>query len=188
MELNNKYYILRHGEAMSNVKNIVSSWPEKLINPLTAKGRRQIKEAAQRLKGKHIDSIFASDLLRAKQTAEIVGQKLKIKPKFDKKLREVGFGDLNSRPAEELLYLSFEKERLKHSFQKSETYENVLKRVNSFLKNIEKKYKDKNILIISHQCPLWILENKVKGFSLAQGLKKNPDEKRIGRGELRELN
>lgn len=119
MELNNKYYILRHGEAMSNVKNIVSSWPEKLINPLTAKGKKQIKKAAQRLKGKHIDSIFASDLLRAKQTAEIVRQKLKIKPKFNKKLREVGFGDLNSRPTEELLYLSFEKKDLIIVFKKA---------------------------------------------------------------------
>ena len=28
MKLNNKYYLLRHGEAKSNVKNVVSCWPE----------------------------------------------------------------------------------------------------------------------------------------------------------------
>jgi len=194
MRLNNKYYILRHGEAISNVESIVSSWPEKFNNHLTIRGREQIKEAVKKLKrltdekDKNIDLIFSSDLLRTKQTAKIVGQSLKVKPRFDKRLREIGFGDLNGKSTEELLYLSFEKERLKHSFKKGETYENVLKRVYSFLKNIEKKYKDKNILIISHQCPLWILENKVNGLSLQEGLKKDPEEKRIGRGELRELN
>ncbi len=188
MKLNNKYYILRHGEAVSNLKGIVSSWPEKFKNPLTQKGREQIKEAAKKLKAKHIDLIFSSDLLRTKQTAQMVGKALKIKPKFDKRLREVGFGMVNGRPAEELLYLSFEKDRLRHSFKRSETYESVLKRVANFLKDIETKCKGKNILIISHQCPLWILENDVKGFSLEDGLKMNSEEKRIGKGEIRKIN
>jgi len=72
--------------------------------------------------------------------------------------------------------------------QKSETYEAVLKRVYGFLKAIDKQYKGKTILLVSHQCPLWILENKVNGFSLAEGLKKTPKEKRIDKGELRKLN
>ena len=188
MKLNNKYYILRHGEAISNVKQIISSWPEKFKNPLTDKGRTQIKEAAKKLQNKNIDFIFASDLLRTKQTAEIVGKALKAKPEFDKKLREVGFGGLNGRPAEELLYLSFEKERLQNSFKKSETYENVLERVYDFLKEIDKKYKNKNILLVSHQAPLWVLANKVKGFSLEEGLKRNPKHTRIDKGEIRKLN
>ena len=194
MQLNNKYYILRHGEAISNVKGIVSSWPEKFNNHLTLYGKEQIKKSAEKLKNltvkadKKLDLIFSSDLLRAKQTAEIVSQRLKLKPKFDKRLREVGFGDLNGRPAEELLYLRFEEKRINHSFQKGESYESVLKRVFNFFKNTEKKYKGKSILIISHQCPLWILENRVNGFSLVEGLKKNPENKKIGRGEIRELN
>ncbi|MBI3631270.1 MAG: histidine phosphatase family protein [Candidatus Staskawiczbacteria bacterium] len=194
MKLNNKYYILRHGEAISNIKGIVSSWPEKFNNHLTLRGKEQIKKSAGKLKSltakanKKLDLIFSSDLLRAKQTAEIVSQRLKLKPKFDKRLREIGFGDLNGRPAEELLYFRFEEKRINHSFQKGETYESVLKRVFNFFKNTEKKYKGKNILIISHQCPLWILENRINGFSLVEGLKKDPENKKIGRGELRELN
>lgn len=202
MKLNNKYYLLRHGEAMSNVKNIVSSWPEKFKNPLTPHGRKQIKASAEKLKNKGIDFIFASDLLRTKQTVEILAKTLnlgsefdkssttfkKLKVVLDKRLREIDFGELNSRPAEELLYLSFEKDRLKHSLKKGETYESVLKRVYSFLMDVDKKHTGKNIVIVSHQCPLWILENKVNGLSLVAGLKKNPEEKRIGRGEIRELN
>lgn len=183
MAFKNTYYLLRHGEAISNVKQIVSSWPEKFENSLTDKGRKQIKKSAKNLKNKHIGLIFASDLLRTRQTSEIVGKTLKIKPKFDKRLREVGFGNLNGRQAEELLYLSFEKERLKNSFQKGETYENVLKRVSEFLKDTEKKHKGKNILIVSHQCPLWILENHINGFSLNEGLKRIPEKTESARAK-----
>lgn len=188
MKLKNKYYILRHGEAMSNVKNIVSSWPETFKNPLSVTGRRQIKEAAKKLKDKGISLIFASDLLRTKQTAEIVAKSLKLKVKFDTRLREISFGDLNGRPAEELLYLGFETKRLKYAKRKSENYADVLKRVRSLLKEVEKKHKGKVVLLVSHQCPLWILQNDVEGYSLEKGLKRYPKEKRIGRGELRELN
>lgn len=187
-DLNNKYYILRHGEAISNVKQIVSSWPEKFKNPLTPHGKKQIKEVVKKLKAKHIDLIFASDLLRVKQTTAIVSASLKVKPKFDKRLREVSFGDINGKSAEELLYLGFEGDRINKGVKKSETYSDVLKRIFDFFNDINGKYKGRNILIVSHQCPLWILENKLDGFSLKEGLKRNPYEKRIGRGELRELN
>ena len=179
---------MRHGEALSNVRQVVSSWPEKFKNPLTSKGKKQIKKAASKLKHKNITLIFASDLLRTKQTANMVAKALKLTPKFDKRLREIGFGTINSRPAEELLYLGFEKERLKNSTKRSETYESVLKRVYGFLKETDKKYKGKTILLVSHQCPLWILENKVRGFSLSKGLKQNPEEKRIDRGEKKKHN
>ncbi|MDO8530166.1 MAG: histidine phosphatase family protein [bacterium] len=188
MKLNNKYYILRHGEAMSNIRQVVSSWPEKFKNPLTKHGKEMVMSATEILKEKKIDLIFTSPLLRTKETAQIVGKELNMRPRFDKRLREVGFGAVNGRPAEELLYLGFEKERLKKSIKRSETYKEVLERVYDFLRETDKKHKGKNILIVSHQCPLWILENKVKGFSLTEGLKRNPEEKRIGKAELRELN
>ena len=187
MKLKNHYYILRHGEALSNVKNIVSSWPEKFKNSLTKKGEKQVVHSAKKLKGKGVQMIIASDLLRTKQTAQIVAKALKLKVKFDKRLREVGFGFLNQRPAEELLYLGFEKERLKNGPRRTESYESVLLRVQSLIKELEKKYKGKTILLVSHQCPLWILENWTTGYSLEEGLTRNPEEKRIGRGELREL-
>jgi len=80
----NQYYLLRHGHSIRNLKDIADCWPEKIYSPLTAKGRGQAKRAAEKLSNKKIDLIFASDLLRTKQTAEIVGKRLKIKPRFDK--------------------------------------------------------------------------------------------------------
>ena len=195
MKLNNKYYILRHGEALSNVKDIVSSWPEKFNNHLTKKGREMIKESAQQLKntcaeqGLSINLIFTSPLLRTKQTAEIVGEALKIKPKIDKRLREVGFGKLSNGPIDTLWnFFKNEEERIKKRPPKGETYVEILDRLINFLKDTDKKYKNKNILIISHEGPLVLLEGKVMGLSLKETIKKFPSEKRIHKGEIRELN
>lgn len=189
MKLNNKYYILRHGEAISNIKEIVSSWPEKFNNPLTKRGREMIKEVAGILKGKNINLIFSSDLLRTKQTAQIVGKALEIRPKFDKRLREINFGIFNSKSIFDFNE-QFKKEegRIKDSVPKGETYTHLLERVFGFLKDIDKKYKNKNILIISHECPLFFLEGKVKGFSLKKTINNYPFGKRIHKGEVRKLN
>lgn len=192
MKLNNKYYILRHGEAKSNVENIVSCWPEKFYNPLTEKGVSQINSVAKRLKNRNINLIFASPVLRTKETAEIVGEGLGIKPKFDKRLREIGFGTFNSRPADEFInHFKNLKERIKGKTPRGENYTEVLKRVYDFLKEINAKYKGKNILIISHQAPLLLLRAKIQDASVLESIKELHEifsERRITKGELLELN
>jgi len=188
---NNKYFILRHGEALSNKKEVCSCWPEKFRNPLTLKGRRQIKEAAKRIKTKGIDFIFASDVLRTRQTAEIVGKALGIKPVYDKRLREYNVGIFNGQTIK-----SFRKflpaagmKRFRNKPPKGETYADVKKRMLDFLKEIDKRYSQKNILIISHQVPLVLLEGAVKGFSNQEIVEKyfTKEEKKIKTGELRKL-
>ena len=75
-----KIYLIRHGEADSNVENI----------PLTKKGLDEAREVANKLLNYKFEKIYSSDLLRAKQTAEIY---LELNPKIkiivDKRLREV---------------------------------------------------------------------------------------------------
>lgn len=192
MKLNNKYYILRHGEAKSNAKDIVSCWPEKFKNPLTRKGILQIKNAAKKLKNKNIDLIFASPLLRAQQTAEIAGKALRLKVKSDRRLREIGFGTFNSKSVKNFEeYFKNSQERIKKKVPGGENYEEVSKRVFSFLSETDKKYAGKNILIVSHQAPLLLLSGKVWGYSISKSIERINNifgEKRINKGELIELN
>src|SRR5947207_3255670 len=95
MKLNNTYYLVRHGQALSNVKNVISSWPETFENPLTEIGVEQAKEAASFLKDKNVDLIFSSDVLRVKQTAEIISKAIGVDIIFDERLREYNVGVLN---------------------------------------------------------------------------------------------
>ncbi len=208
MKLHNKYYILRHGEALSNSRGVMSSWPEKFKNPLTEKGSAMIKKSAEQLKnlplqaGKGIDLIFSSDLLRTKQTAEIVAKILnsrkfdkssttfkKIKVVLDKRLREINFGVLNGRPITDLnIDFSDETKRIETSMKDGETYSQVSERMWNFLQDLEEKYQGKNILIISHECPLWILESKVQGMTILEHLKIVPRDHRIHKGQVKQLN
>ena len=192
MKLNNKYYILRHGEAVSNVKDIVSCWPEKFYNPLTEKGIAKIEGVAKGLERKNIEHIFSSPLLRTSQTAEIIGNHLRLKVKKDKRLRELEFGIFNGGPEDDFIkYFKNKKERLKKSAPKGENYNGALKRVWDFFQETNKKYKNKNILIISHQAPLLLLLGKVNGQPILEsmdGIVRVTGERKIIKGQLIELN
>ena len=184
----NKYFILRHGEAYSNKKEIISCWPEKIYNPLTPKGRKQIESAAQKLKKKKIDLIFSSDIFRTRQTAEIVARELKLKPIFDKRLREYNMGTFNGKPIKEVRKIfPVGAKRFKVRPPQGETYSEIKDRMLDFLRETDKKYTGKNILIVSHEIPLTILEGTNKGFSDKEILKKYSKEKRIKTGEIRSL-
>jgi len=68
-----RVYFVRHAESEANAQDIFSSLdPE--VYPLTAIGRAQAEAVAQRFEteGVRFDHIYASDLLRARQTAEII--------------------------------------------------------------------------------------------------------------------
>ena len=71
----NTFYFSRHGEARTNVEDVNSCWPEKDVYDLTVAGVARAEHLADVLKEKGgVDMIFASDLLRTKHTAEIVGK------------------------------------------------------------------------------------------------------------------
>ena len=191
MKFKNKYYIMRHGQAVSNVKALCSCWPEKFHNPLTKVGRQMVKESAMRLKksGGSMDLIFNSPLLRGVQTAAIVGKIFKVKPKVDKRLREIGFGEFNGKNLEGM-WKSFkhEYERVRKGADGGETYTQILARMIDVVKDAEKKYKGKNIMFISHEGPLGLLQGKAMGLSIKGTIDAFPLAKRIHKGEIRKLN
>jgi isoleucyl-tRNA synthetase len=184
----NRYFILRHGESEMNVKDIlISKLPEKIPCPLTKKGRDQIKKVAKKLKKEKIDLIFSSDLKRTKETAEILAKELGAKIIFDKRLRDIQFGIFEGKTLKE--YRSFWKsyeERFKKAPKGGENYNQVKMRVYNFLKELEKKYSGKTILIVSHQRPLAMLEGATKGYSEKEYFEKI-EPKKLKKGEFREI-
>ncbi len=186
--MNNTYYILRHGEALSNREKFISCFPEKRYSPLTEKGKKGIRAKVKELNQKKIDLIFSSDLERCSQTAKIIKEALGVKINYDKRLREYNVGILNGKSIEELhRFFETEKERLELKPLKGETYRQIVERMYNFLKEIDKKYSNKKILIISHQAPLTLLEGKVRGLTDEEILEQYPETKRIKTGEIRKL-
>ena len=156
---------------------------------LTKKGVNRIKIVANKLKKEKINLIYSSDIFRACQTAKIVSKILGIKVIFDKRLREINLGVYHGRPKKEL-YNDFPRiiERFKKRPLKGESWNDVRKRLKSFLKDIEKKHKNKKILIVSHGDPLWLFEGIIKKMTNKELLDEIfQDKKYIKMGELRKL-
>jgi len=189
----NNYFILRHGDTTHHLKNKGMTYFKWLdTNPpvkLTKKGVNRIKIVANKLKKEKINLIYSSDIFRACQTAKIVSKILGIKVIFDKRLREINLGVYHGRPKKEL-YNDFPRiiERFKKRPLKGESWNDVRKRLKSFLKDIEKKHKNKKILIVSHGDPLWLFEGIIKKMTNKELLDEIfQDKKYIKMGELRKL-
>ncbi len=163
----NTYFLQRHGEAETNASGTLSSWPEPGEFHLTEKGRGQVAEAAVLLKDKKIDMIFASDLLRTKETAEIIAKGLgDMSITFDKRLREIAFGSFNGGPVSAYEEARTKLDRLAEKADGAEeTLNDVRRRMNAFMKELEATYHGKNILIVSHGDPLWMLQTMYRGLS-----------------------
>lgn len=197
MKLRNQYFILRHGQTIYQTKKrgFTYPWPDNPPVKLTKKGEREIKKRTKEIKEIGIDLIYSSDIFRTRQTAKIIAKKSGIKKIiFDKKLRDVNLGIFHNKPKErsktkEGFYLIFPdpKTRFPKRPKNGESWNDVKKRLRSFLKDVEKKNQNKTILIISHGDPLWLLEGIVKGLSNNQLLKQIFKKKYIKNGEFREL-
>ena len=89
--------LMRHGE---DDPTRLGGWSDA---GLTREGRRQAKEAAVRLAAEYpgIRHIVASDLPRARETAEIVGAVLGLDVMPDPAFREINNGEMAGLPKEE---------------------------------------------------------------------------------------
>ncbi len=136
----NKYFVMRHGEAVDNAKHLGDPKGDP-NNHLTDKGKKEIILTAEELKNKKIDFIFTSSFLRTKETAEVLRKELGLEQEkviVEDRLHEHNEGDTKL----------------------------VRKRMADFIYEIEKNYENKNILIISHGNPIWILQKTALGLSI----------------------
>lgn len=169
----NTYYLARHGEADHNIAKFLSA-DNSVKSELTENGLTQANELGENLlhslkkENKKIDIIFCSPLLRTKHTAEIVAEKLGFKKEdiiIDDRIKEVQSGVLNGQPTSE--YLKLVKsvgEQFKVAPENGETVADIRKRVGDFIYDIDTTYKNKNILIITHEYPIWMFHSVREGM------------------------
>ena len=143
----NKYFVMRHGGTICNLTDKICSNVED-SDGLTEEGRKQVLDSVQFLKDKKIDLIISSDFSRTKETAEIAKKELNIdadKIIFDKRIREINAGIYDGKTWVE--YPHF----FKGAEGGGESLLDVKKRALDFLYDIESKYEDRNILIVTHE-------------------------------------
>ena len=172
----NTFFLLRHAQSESNLKNLVVSEEKgKEIFPLTIRGKKEVKKLAEELKKKKIDFIFSSPLSRTRETAEIIAQSLKVPLKVDERLKEIQVGVFNLKHVKDYeSYFSDQRERITKKPIGGENLENVAKRVVNFIEEVNKKYQGKRILIVSHGDPLRIIAGKMSAQPWDKILKSKP--------------
>ncbi|MFI9384699.1 histidine phosphatase family protein [Kutzneria sp. NPDC052558] len=88
-------HLVRHGESTWNLAGRIQGQSAE-AGGLTAAGRAQAHRTADLLAGRPTrpDAVIASDLIRARETAEIIAARLGLPVEFDPQLREQQLGDL----------------------------------------------------------------------------------------------
>lgn len=187
---NNHYFILRHGQTIQQVKrkDFIYNWPDKPPVKLTRRGIKQIEKAAKKLKSQKIDLIYSSDIYRTRRTAGIVAKELGIRVNFDKRLRDINLGIYHGRLKKDFYQDFFlSAKRFSQKPKRGESWNDVEERLLNFLREIEKKNKNKRILIVSHGDPLWLFQGLVKGWSKKRLIKEVSTDNYIKTGELRKI-
>ncbi|MCW9054846.1 MAG: class I tRNA ligase family protein [Candidatus Pacebacteria bacterium] len=187
----NTYFMMRHGEAVHNTKNTLNA-KDSVENPVTEEGRKQVYEAAKLFNGKSIDLIIHSPLQRTRETAELLASELKLpgsQLREDARLTEVNVGLFEGKTIDEYhAFFADSRERMSKRPEGGENWGEVKRRVSEVLYELEREYKDKKILIISHNGPLEMIQAGALGYDVDQcgeAIKDNRFDMSVG--EVRKL-
>lgn len=90
-----KLFFTRHGESQANIERIISNRDRP--HSLTAKGRTQAAFLAEQLVPEPITAIYASPILRAQETAQIIAQRVGAPIYTNDALREFDCGCMEGR-------------------------------------------------------------------------------------------
>lgn len=162
----NKYLITRHAESKLNTQNTLNV-KDGVENGVTEKGREQIKDLTEKLKSEKIDFIYYSPLQRTKETAEEIAKNLDLDHGVlmeDVRLLEMGFGEFEGRTVDEYhAFFATGIDRLTKRPEGGENWLDVKKRVGELLYELEQKHQDQNILFVSHNGTLQMIQAVANG-------------------------
>jgi probable phosphoglycerate mutase len=146
-----KLYFIRHGRQNSGLCNVNV--------PLDDAGIRQAELVAKRLKLYNIEKLYCSHLIRARETAEIIGKDLELVPIVEEDFREISFGDMEgldgAQIKEKFGDFLVERSKAKEDIPNpgGESGEDVFNRAMPLIRRIIEEAKldnQKNIAIVSH--------------------------------------
>ncbi|MBI2621707.1 MAG: histidine phosphatase family protein [Candidatus Levybacteria bacterium] len=162
-----RIYVVRHGQSFFNATSNLKSRDKdgEKGSPLSPNGKSQAKKLAEKLNNINFAAIFSSDLVRAKQTAQIVALERKLAVETSKlirersaylylhklgRLREGEIDKLNEEIREGLLKLD-EKARMQYKHTPSmESVEEGALRLLTFIREAGAAYSGKNIMVVCH--------------------------------------
>jgi broad specificity phosphatase PhoE len=163
--------LLRHGETEWNLSG---RWQGQAADTrLTELGRQQARVVALRLRSYPIHAIYSSDLLRAFETAQIVGQALGVAPLADPALRESDIGAWTGLTWEEIAARFPNEVAAMQAGQEvrrggGESFGELQVRLAAATEQIAARHAGQTVLLVSHGAALRSLVAHALDASLAQ--------------------
>lgn len=148
-------FVTRHGQTSWNALGKIQGQTDIELNDT---GREQAEKTGNLIKEEKIDLIITSPLKRAKETAEIINENFNVKIIEDNRIMERSYGKcegLTKEEREKLRNVNTEMRNIwNYSYNSTinnvETMQDFCSRIYKFLDDITEKYKDKNILLVTH--------------------------------------
>ncbi len=157
-----KIYLVRHGQTEENYEGRMQGRKDTTLNET---GVRETKKLKEKLKEKEIDLCITSPLKRTWETAMIlVGDRCYIEE--DERLIERELGKFEGKKRKDYDYKKYWDYQLNSGDKEVERVQDVFKRSEEFLIDIKKRYKGKNILIVSHGAVIRALHHLLKETDL----------------------
>jgi broad specificity phosphatase PhoE len=170
--MKNRYFLMRHGESLANVADLIVSSPENGCNQygLSALGQDQARQSALKsgLSGEIV--IVASDFLRTQQTAQIAAECLGCSTvRRDVRLRERFFGryEKESSKCYQPVW-ALDSMDAKHTFGEVESLAHLAKRLAELMDELECEQPGTTFLLVSHGDPLRVLQTWAAGLDLTE--------------------
>ena len=154
-----KLYVVRHGETMENANNCLVG---RINSSLTSKGKEQAKQVSNYFKDKKIDLIVSSPLDRCKQTAQIISNSTPII--YSDKLLGRDHGEFTGKPRDFINFDEYWNYNKNIQYEKAESVKDLYNRVATLIEELKEKYKDKNIIIVTHSGIMRVLYYYFKGI------------------------
>jgi 2,3-bisphosphoglycerate-dependent phosphoglycerate mutase len=146
--------LIRHGETDWNADGRLQGHTDR---PLSDHGRRQARKLAEELSGEEIEAVYSSDLARARETAEIVGDRLGLPVELDPELREKDWGNWEGLTA-------VERDRVEFAGESTEAHQQRMLRA---LERISERHPgDARVLVVTHGGSMRRVQAAAMGLAL----------------------
>jgi probable phosphoglycerate mutase len=160
-------FLVRHGETDWNREH---RWQGHADPPLNETGRAQSRELAQRLADVPLAAIYASDLARARETAEVVAEARRLPVVTDPALREIDVGEWCGLTTDEIrarFPVAWERHAAGgDGWERGETHAAMSARIVSAAARIALAHSNRNVLCVLHGGVIRALLARAAGVDL----------------------
>lgn len=152
-----RFFLVRHGETIWNRERKYQGQSDA---PLTDEGRIQARSLSERLKDEKINVIYASDLGRTIETAEIIAEHHGLEVVPAALMRELSFGIWEGMTYDEIIkkwtkeYNKWQDDPYNEKPPEGETLSELCERISKFLMKAAQDHPDGRILVVSHAGPI----------------------------------